>query len=64
MMMAPPTKAHQRTVVNLDRIIGDALEGERRLTKLGDELVLEDFGLRCTLADLYRGTSLQPRGKR
>ena len=37
---------------------------ERRLTKPEDELVLEDFGLRCTLADLYRGTALQPRAKR
>ena len=36
---------------------------ERRLIKLEDELVLEDFGLRCTLADLYRGTALQPRRK-
>ena len=33
-------------------------------TKPDDELVLEDFGLRCTLADLYRGTALQPRAKR
>jgi hypothetical protein len=37
---------------------------EHRLTKPTDELVLEDFGLRCSLADLYRGTALQPRGKR
>jgi hypothetical protein len=37
---------------------------ERRLTKPTDELVLDDFGLRCTLADLYRGTALQPRAKR
>lgn len=37
---------------------------ERRLTKPTDELVLDDFGLRCTLADLYRGTALQPRGRR
>lgn len=34
---------------------------ERRLTRPDDELVLEEFGLRCTLADLYRGTALQPR---
>jgi len=26
-----------------------------------DELVLTDFGLRCKLADVYRGTALQPR---
>jgi Uma2 family endonuclease len=37
---------------------------ERRLVQPDDELVLEDFGLRCTLADLYRGTALQPRGNR
>jgi Uma2 family endonuclease len=36
---------------------------ERRLTQPSDELVLEEFGLRCTLADLYRGTALQPRSK-
>jgi Uma2 family endonuclease len=35
---------------------------ERRLTDPTDQLVLEEFGLRCTLADLYRGTALQPRG--
>ena len=161
-MMAPPTKAHQRIVANLDRLLGDALEKhrpewisyqsvglnlapvvpdydpepdvvvvdadapgpderysdrfylaaeivstsdrktvenkrevykrhpdcrcvlviqqdrfdvvvalptkagwtERRLTKPGDELVLEEFGLRCMVADLYRGTALQPRAKR
>ena len=37
---------------------------ERRLSAPQEQLVLEDFGLRCTLADLYRGTALQPRGKR
>ena len=37
---------------------------ERRLTDPADQLILEEFGLRCTLADLYRGTKLQPRGKR
>jgi hypothetical protein len=34
---------------------------ERRLTKPTDQLILEEFGLRCTLADSYRGTALQPR---
>jgi Uma2 family endonuclease len=29
------------------------------LTRPADELVVTDFGLRCTLADLYRGTPLQ-----
>jgi Uma2 family endonuclease len=37
---------------------------ERRLSDPQEQLVLEDFGLRCTLADLYRGTALQPRAKR
>jgi Uma2 family endonuclease len=161
MMMAPPTRAHQRIVANLDRMLGDALEkhrpewisyqrvglnlapvtpdydpepdvvvvdadlpgaddrysdrfyltaevvsasdrktveskrdvykrhpdcrcvlvieqyrvevsvsllgasgwSEHRLIALTDELVLDEFGLRCTLADLYRGTVLQPRRK-
>ena len=36
---------------------------ERRLSDPGEQLILEDFGLHCTLADLYRGTALQPRGK-
>src|SRR5436853_117530 len=156
MMMAPPTKAHQRIVANLDRLLGDALEKhrpewisyqsvglnlapvtpdydpepdvvvvdadppgpddrysdrfylaaeiistsdrktveskrdvykghpdcrcvlvieqqrvqvsvsllgssgwtEQRLTKLEEELVLEEFGLRCAVAELYRDTSL------
>ena len=33
----------------------------RTLTRPTDELVLAEFGLRCTLADLYRGTPLQAR---
>jgi Uma2 family endonuclease len=33
---------------------------EQVLTKLTDQLVLDDFGLRCTLADIYRGTRLLP----
>jgi len=42
----------------------DAGWTERRLTALTDELVLEEFGLRCTLTDLYRGTALAPRRNR
>ncbi|MEA2929768.1 MAG: hypothetical protein QOG38_2196 [Hyphomicrobiales bacterium] len=34
------------------------------LSAMTDELRLEEFGLRCTLADLYRGTTLQPRRPR
>jgi Uma2 family endonuclease len=30
------------------------------LRKLDDLLVLSEFGLRCQLADIYRGTALQP----
>jgi Uma2 family endonuclease len=37
---------------------------ERRLTQSDDELILQDFGLRCRLADLYRGTALNPRSSR
>jgi Uma2 family endonuclease len=37
---------------------------ERRLTNPTDQLILDEFGLRCTLADLYRGTALQPRARR
>ena len=31
------------------------------LQQPADVLALDDFGVRCTLADLYRGTPLQPR---
>src|SRR5215211_421921 len=34
---------------------------EQVLTKLDDVLELTEFGLRCKLADLYRGTAIQPR---
>lgn len=34
---------------------------EQILTKPDDLLVLPEFGLRCELSDLYRGTPLQPR---
>ncbi|MFL5093972.1 MAG: Uma2 family endonuclease, partial [Xanthobacteraceae bacterium] len=30
------------------------------LQQPSDVLALDEFGLRCTLADLYRGTPLQP----
>jgi len=45
-------------------LLTDAGWVERRLTNPNDELSLVGFGLRCTLADLYRGTALQPRAKR
>jgi Uma2 family endonuclease len=34
---------------------------EQTLTKPDDPLVLADFGVRCRLSDLYRGTALEPR---
>lgn len=34
---------------------------EQVLTKLDDVLELTEFGLRCKLAELYRGTAIQPR---
>jgi hypothetical protein len=37
---------------------------ETTLTRLDDTLVLADFGLRCKVADLYRGTPLVPRQPR
>ena len=52
-----------RIEVNVSLLSGNAWI-EYRLTKPEDQLVLEDFGLRCTLADLYRGTALQPRAQR
>ena len=41
--------------------LGDRGWAEQRLTALTDDLILDEFGLRCTLADLFRGTALQPR---
>jgi len=34
---------------------------EQKLTDPNDPLVLTEFGLRCKLSDLYRGTALEPR---
>jgi len=42
-------------------VLGESGRSERRLSSADDSLVLPDFGLTCTLADIYRGTSLQPR---
>jgi Uma2 family endonuclease len=52
-----------RMEVTVSLLSGNAWT-ERRLTKPEDDLILEELGLRCTLADLYRGTALQPRAKR
>jgi Uma2 family endonuclease len=43
---------------------GDAGWTEQRLSRADESLVLPAFGLNCTLADVYRGTSLQPRKTR
>ena len=45
-------------------LLSDAGWTERRLSSADDSLVLPDFGLTCALADVYRGTSLQPRKAR
>jgi hypothetical protein len=37
---------------------------ETTLTKPEDTLMLSDFGLRCKVSDLYRGTPLLPRQPR
>jgi Uma2 family endonuclease len=41
--------------------LSDGRWTELRLTAPADVLILDDFGLRCTVADLYRGTALLPR---
>jgi hypothetical protein len=45
-------------------LLGSSGWTEQRLTKLEQELVLEDFGLRCTVAELYRDTLLERRAPR
>jgi len=37
---------------------------EQTMTKLDDVLALPDFGLRCKVVDVYRGTPLAPRRRR
>ena len=49
-----------RVDVRLD-LRTDSGWSEQVLTALDDQLVVADFGLRCKVADLYRGTALQPR---
>jgi len=49
-----------RYEVRVDRRT-DAGWGETLLQQPNDALVLPEFGLRCTLADLYRDTPLNPR---
>jgi Uma2 family endonuclease len=54
------TVEQDRCLVRVDLRAGDAWE-EQLLAKPDELLVLPDFGLRCKVADLYRGTALQPR---
>jgi Uma2 family endonuclease len=53
------TVEQDRCLVRVDLRIGDAWE-EQRLTEPDDSLALPDFGLRCKIAELYRGTAVQP----
>ena len=57
------TVQQDRFEVRVD-LRGDAGWQEQVMTKPDDLLVLSDFGLRCRVADLYRGTALQPRQPR
>lgn len=52
-----------RFEVRIDRRT-DAGWTEQALTKPDDALALPDFGLRCKVSDLYRGTPLLPRRPR
>ena len=54
------TIQQDRHELRVDRRAGNAWTTQI-LTRPADELALTDFGLRCTLADLYRGTPLQTR---
>jgi len=45
-------------------VLGESGWSERQLSSADDALVQPDFSLTCTLADIYRGTSLQPRKQR
>jgi Uma2 family endonuclease len=49
----------QQNRISIDVVLlTDAGWIERQLSNPDDQLVLEDFGLHCTLADIYRGTGL------
>jgi Uma2 family endonuclease len=54
------TVQQTRIEIRVDRRT-DAGWTEQVLTAPDDLFVLADFGLRCKLAELYRGTALQPR---
>ena len=54
------TIRQDRYEVRIDSRVGNSWT-TKVLTGPADELVLTEFGLRCTLADLYRGTPLHAR---
>jgi Uma2 family endonuclease len=54
------TIQQDRVDVRID-LRAEAGWSEQLLTELGDPLVLADFGLRCNVRDIYRGTALAPR---
>jgi Uma2 family endonuclease len=54
------TIQQDRVDVRID-LRAEADWSEQLLTGLGDPLVLAEFGLRCKVWDIYRGTSLAPR---
>jgi hypothetical protein len=66
MMVTPATLEHQRTASNLERLLLDALESHAPTSAQasGRPPRPSAFGMRCKLADLYRGTPLMPRGPR
>ncbi|MFL5050975.1 MAG: Uma2 family endonuclease, partial [Xanthobacteraceae bacterium] len=53
------TVQQDRCEVRVDLRAEDGWTGQV-LTKPDDLLELADFGLRCRIADLYRGTAIQP----
>jgi Uma2 family endonuclease len=57
------TVQQERCEVRLD-LRGPSGWTELLLSGPEQQLVLTDFGLTCKVADLYRGTPLQPRGSR
>ena len=54
------TVQQDRVEVRID-LRTDACWREETLTKPDDVLALPEFGLRCLLSELYRGTALLPR---
>jgi len=57
------TVQQERFEVRID-LRAEAGWSDQLLTSPDDALVLPDFGLRCNVADLYRGTPLLPRQPR